>query len=257
MPEDRDDRLFTEEQVRAGFVGTAVGMIVVLVLMLLLATSRPQGALRPVDDQQFRDTVTAAAQKLDGYERVGETRARIDVDRAMELVAERGVELDLTNVQAEAAQDEGAVADGAPAGDEAVGQADEVDGAEVYAANCAACHQANGAGVPGAFPPLANGHVPDLLASAGGREYLVRAVVFGVQGPIDVQGESYAGVMPAWRQLSNAEIAAVLNHVATDWDNEAALPDAFEPFGVEDVTEAAEEDLSPDEVLDLRPELEP
>src|ERR1700722_18428806 len=38
-------------------------------------------------------------------------------------------------------------------------------GSRVYAANCVACHQAGGTGVPAAFPPLA-GHVPDLLKRA-------------------------------------------------------------------------------------------
>lgn len=258
MPDRNDRALFTAAQVRFAFAASVIGMVGVLVLLLVLATSRPQGSLRPAADQQHRDTVAAAAEKLDGYEVVGDTRARIDIDRAIDLVAERGVNLELTHVGTElddaAADAEGATGD---EGEEASASgAPAADGAAVYAANCAACHQASGAGVPGAFPPLADGHAPEVLAADGGRAYLIRAVVFGVQGPIEVQGQTYAGLMPSWQQLSDAEIAAVLNHVLTEWGNEAELSAGFEPISADEVGAAAEEGLAPAEVLELRPELD-
>ncbi|MDZ7801572.1 MAG: cytochrome c [Trueperaceae bacterium] len=253
MPDRNDSALFTTAQVRFAFAASAIGMVGLLVLLLVLATSRPQGALRPAADQQHRDTVTAAAEKLDGYEVVGDTRARIDIDHAIDLVAERGVDLELTHVGTEL---DGAAADAEEGEDGPAADASEADGAAVYAANCAACHQASGAGVPGAFPPLANGHAPEVLAADGGRAYLIRAVVFGVQGSIEVQGQTYAGLMPSWQQLSDAEIAAVLNHVLTDWGNEAELPGEFEPIRADEVAAAAEEGLAPTEVLELRPELD-
>ena len=56
----------------------------------------------------------------------------------------------------------------------------QADGAKIYA-QCAGCHQANGQGIPGAFPPLA-GHVAEILSKAGGREYLIKVLLWRRQG---------------------------------------------------------------------------
>lgn len=88
------------------------------------------------------------------------------------------------------------------------------DGAAVFASNCASCHGANGAGIAGVFPPL-SGHAADLAALDGGRTYLIDALLYGLQGAIVIEGTTYAGVMPAWGQLSDDAIAAVLDHVVT------------------------------------------
>lgn len=95
----------------------------------------------------------------------------------------------------------------------AAAQAAAPDGARLYS-RCAACHTATGAGVPGAFPPLA-ADFRTLATSPAGRRYLALAVVRGVMGPITVDGKPYRGVMPAQSGLSDAEVAAVLNHVGT------------------------------------------
>ncbi|HEY4372078.1 MAG TPA: c-type cytochrome [Burkholderiales bacterium] len=107
-------------------------------------------------------------------------------------------------------------------------------GARVYANNCAACHQAGGTGVPGAFPPLA-GHVPGLLKTADGRSYVEKVLLFGLEGKISVNGNSFAGTMPPWQSLSDADIAAVLNYVSNNWDNAKALPAGFKPFGADEI----------------------
>lgn len=85
------------------------------------------------------------------------------------------------------------------------------DGAAIYK-RCAACHLANGAGVPGAFPPLKT-DVRTLAGTAAGRRYLALVVIRGVSGPITVEGKSYRGMMPAQAGLNDAQVAAVLNHV--------------------------------------------
>jgi cytochrome c oxidase subunit II len=102
-----------------------------------------------------------------------------------------------------------AVGDASAAG--ADGAVAAADGARVYAANCASCHGPAGAGIPGAFPPL--GQVAEIAARDGGRGYLIDAMLYGLQGPMTVGGVAYNGVMPAWGQLSDADIAAVLDHV--------------------------------------------
>ncbi|GBD39788.1 Cytochrome c-552 [bacterium HR37] len=101
-----------------------------------------------------------------------------------------------------------------------------VSGAEVYARVCAACHQPNGQGVPGVFPPLA------------GSEWVLKdpetpilIVLHGLQGPIEVKGTVYNNVMPEWgSKLSNEEIAAVLTYVRNSWGNQTAeiTPDMVE-----------------------------
>ncbi|MDZ7708377.1 MAG: cytochrome c [Trueperaceae bacterium] len=113
-------------------------------------------------------------------------------------------------------------------------------GESTYQANCVACHQATGQGIPGAFPPLA-GHVPELLARDGGRTYLVHTLLYGLQGSITVGGQTYNGVMPAWQHLDDAQLADVLTYISTAWENEAELPEGFEPFTAEEVS--AERDL--------------
>ncbi len=92
-----------------------------------------------------------------------------------------------------------------------------VDGAAIYAARCVACHQSNGAGVAGVFPPLAKSRwvLGDARQSVG-------IVLQGLQGEIEVQGQKYNGVMPAFREvLTDAELAAVLTHVRSSWGNDA------------------------------------
>jgi mono/diheme cytochrome c family protein len=88
-----------------------------------------------------------------------------------------------------------------------VGAQEGPDGREVYLANCAACHQGTGTGVPGSFPPLLdNPNIQD----AG---YVRNVILDGKSGPIDVNGVTYDADMPAQAQLSDAEIDAVIAYI--------------------------------------------
>ena len=51
---------------------------------------------------------------------------------------------------------------------------------------------------------------------------LANLLLHGIQGRMTVKGVSYQGVMPAWNQLSDAEIAAVASYIRSDWGNKAA-----------------------------------
>lgn len=92
------------------------------------------------------------------------------------------------------------------------------DGAAVFGSRCAACHQAQGQGMPGVFPPLAGSEW------VNGRDSTTAAIVLhGVTGSLSVKGQTYNGTMPAFGgTLSDAEIAAVLSHVRSQWGNRAA-----------------------------------
>ena len=84
----------------------------------------------------------------------------------------------------------------------------KLDGAAIFSAQCSACHQANGQGIPGAFPPLAASEW--MLADAA---IPVAIVHDGLQGEIEVAGNQYQGAMPRFGgQLSDAELAAVLSY---------------------------------------------
>lgn len=120
-------------------------------------------------------------------------------------------------------------------------------GQETFTANCAACHQATGEGVPGVFPPLA-GHLPNIIAADGGRAYLIQVLLYGLQGEIAVKGNTYNGVMPAWGQLSDEQIAAVLNYALTSWDNDEMLPEEFQALAADEITAQREKGLSADDV---------
>jgi len=92
-----------------------------------------------------------------------------------------------------------------------------VDGAQVYGANCVACHQANGAGLAGVFPPLAGSEW--VLAAD---KVPVNIVLHGITGKLTVKATPYSGQMPAFKdKLSDAEIAAVLSHVRANFGNAA------------------------------------
>ncbi len=103
---------------------------------------------------------------------------------------------------------------------EAAGQAAPVTatrldaGRKAFEAACMACHQANGQGLPGAFPPLASS---DFLKADKSRA--IHLVVNGMQGPVVVNGNKFDSVMPPMSQLSDAEIADALTYVMNSWGN--------------------------------------
>ncbi len=123
-------------------------------------------------------------------------------------------------------------------------------GTQVYNANCVGCHQAAGQGIPGAFPPLA-GHAADVYA-AGGDEYLPQVLLFGLTGQIQVEGMTYNGFMPAWAQLSDDQIANVLNHVIADLGD---APDGFVPYAAADIAGHRGDGLAAGDVHGIRAEL--
>jgi mono/diheme cytochrome c family protein len=87
------------------------------------------------------------------------------------------------------------------------------DGSQIFT-RCAACHLPTGAGIPGAFPPL-HGDIARFATMPEGRRYLVLAVTHGLSGAIVAEGKTYRGVMPAQSWMTDAQMAAVLNHVVT------------------------------------------
>lgn len=86
-------------------------------------------------------------------------------------------------------------------------------GKAVYSANCMACHQASGKGMPNVFPPLA---ASDYLNKDPKRA--ISAVKYGIKGPIVVNGQNFNGVMPKVA-ISDEQIADVLTFIYNTWNN--------------------------------------
>jgi nitrite reductase (NO-forming) len=86
-------------------------------------------------------------------------------------------------------------------------------GKRTYDQNCLACHQPNGKGIPGAFPPLAGS---DYLLAKPTRA--IDVLLKGLSGKITVSGKEYNGVMPAV-QLTDESVANVLTYVLNTWGN--------------------------------------
>lgn len=82
--------------------------------------------------------------------------------------------------------------------------------------SCAACHQTDGQGVAGAYPPLKGAEWV-----TGDPRILARILLHGLQGPISVRGTNYSGAMPAWSSLSSEELAGVMTYIRNSWGNEA------------------------------------
>ena len=92
------------------------------------------------------------------------------------------------------------------------------NGAAIYAATCIACHMANGQGVAGQIPPLINS---DWVI--GSEERLIRIILHGVVGEIEVEGEMFNGAMPTWGPtFKDEDLAAVATYVRKSWGNKAA-----------------------------------
>lgn len=91
-------------------------------------------------------------------------------------------------------------------------------GAQVYSMTCAACHQANGAGLAVQYPPLASSEFV-----TGDEQRLIHIVLRGLTGEIEVEGEMFKGEMPGWAPaLNDAQVAAVLTYVRKSFGNNAA-----------------------------------
>lgn len=87
------------------------------------------------------------------------------------------------------------------------GDSTMVTGKKIYTNYCLACHQSDGSGVPGMYPPLTD------TAWLANKEKLVEIVLEGLSGKITVNGKTYNQMMPTHNFLGDEEIAAVLSYI--------------------------------------------
>jgi len=88
---------------------------------------------------------------------------------------------------------------------------------KLYAINCAPCHQLSGLGLGDTIPPLAGSEWV-----TGSETRLLRVMLGGLTGEVEVQGEMFKGAMPGWGPiLDDGQIAAVATYIRKSWGNKA------------------------------------
>lgn len=102
-------------------------------------------------------------------------------------------------------------------------QAKQLIGNQLYTKYCMTCHQADGKGVRGMFPPLSGN-----AKVTGEPAEIISIVLFGLEGPIIVNERDYNQAMPPQSYLSDKQIADILTFVRSSWDNKASAINAGE-----------------------------
>src|SRR5437899_10263621 len=109
---------------------------------------------------------------------------------------------------------------GGPQGAQQVAELSPHDrGKKIFSANCQTCHQANGLGVAGQYPPLAGSEF-----TTGGSHRMAMIVLKGLQGPVKVKGQQYgSAVMQPWdKTLTDQKLADVITYERSEWGNNAS-----------------------------------
>jgi mono/diheme cytochrome c family protein len=126
-------------------------------------------------------------------------------------------------------------------------------GAKVYRNQCAQCHQADGNGLAGVYPPLVGSEWV-----TGHPEVIARILINGLNGPIEVKGNTYNGNMPAFGpgglNLKPKEIAGVITYVRQEWGNAAS---EMSVQVIEDYLETYSGRSTPWQATELREDLGP
>lgn len=98
-----------------------------------------------------------------------------------------------------------------------------ISGEALYKQYCLSCHQADGTGVPGLNPPLIK-----TSYVLGKKQRLAQILLNGFNEDVEINGAKYENAMPAFNQLTNRQIAAVLTYVRSNFGNKASRVNAAE-----------------------------
>lgn len=123
---------------------------------------------------------------------------------------------------------------GGSGGDDPVAKAVKA-GTPLYVTYCAPCHQGDGNGLPGQFPPLAGSE----WVVAEGPNRIIRIVLHGLSGPIVVKGSTYNNQMNAFRDsMDDVQIANVVTYIRNSFGNKASAVTAAEVAAIRTATAA-------------------
>lgn len=115
---------------------------------------------------------------------------------------------------------------------EAPAGAQQAAGGQAEYAVCATCHQQNGQGIAGTYPPLTGSEYV-----TGDPQRQIAIILHGLQGPITVEGQQYNSLMPGWgAQLSDEQIAAIATYERSSWGNSASAVTADQVAKVRSAT---------------------
>jgi mono/diheme cytochrome c family protein len=126
----------------------------------------------------------------------------------------------------------------------------KVHGAQVFMKNCVVCHQATGLGQPGTFPPLAGSE----WVNAKGPNRVIRIVLNGLGGPIQVKGQAFNNNMATWKAImTDQDIADVLTFVRgnKDWGNDASPVSPEQVAALRKELASRDTPFTPEELLKL------
>jgi mono/diheme cytochrome c family protein len=111
------------------------------------------------------------------------------------------------------------------------------DGSKIFATTCVVCHQLDGLGKEQLYPPLAGSEWVQ-----GDENKLVRIILGGLTGPVDVAGEPFNSAMPGWGPvLEDKDIAAVATYIRSSWGNKAAPITAAKVTAIRSATASRKE----------------
>ena len=97
-------------------------------------------------------------------------------------------------------------------------------GENIYKELCLDCHQADGSGVPMMFPPLTES---DFIN--GDHEKLIKLILDGMSGPVEIKGEQYNSIMPPQSDnMDDQQVSDLLNFLRNSFGNSADIITAEE-----------------------------
>jgi len=120
-------------------------------------------------------------------------------------------------------------------------------GETLYRQYCGGCHQPNGRGIRGFFPPLA-GNETVTSEDAEKVQELLRKIIFGYHGALVVEGKVYVGTMPPigiWGRVNDSEILALVNFQRNAWGNEARPVSAQELARAREASDSLDDKKEP------------
>lgn len=124
----------------------------------------------------------------------------------------------------------------------------KVVGRRLFLANCAACHQPTGQGLPGVYPPLAGSDW-----AQGPEDRVIRIPLKGLSGPITVSGKHFNNSMPAFGSvLHDDQLADILTYVRSAWGNKASAVSADKVKAVRAAVADRSEPWTPEELLKVK-----
>ena len=215
-------------QQKSEWVFFVAGVVVLLCCVLLARTVLGWLSITPDTDAGQR---VKARQEIDvdNLRRLNTYAWRDQAGGAVQIPIERAMELTVAQFAAQPARPSGFSAPENPpdlspdesyVSNKASTDAMQV-GERIFTWNCALCHQLNGQGVAGQYPPLAGSEWVQ-AKNWHGDNHIVKIVLHGFQGPMTVNGQPFNNAMAPWgKLLTDDEIAAVLSYVRSQWGNDA------------------------------------